>query len=90
MVNTRDGRIMHITIFAEKNNEDNQFQVFLEEMREIKSFVIQDRALVPFAIAHVNNVKGKIFDRQAEAQAKLLHPLSQPQFEPGKYDNNTR
>ena len=36
-------------------------------MHEIKSFVTYDRALIPFAIAHVNNVKGKIFDRQAKA-----------------------
>ena len=81
---------MHSTSFAKKNNIDNQFQVFLEGMREIESLVTQDRALIPFALALVNNVKGKIFDRQAKAQARLLHPLSQPQFEPGECDNNIR
>jgi hypothetical protein len=69
MVNTGDGTNMHSTSFAEKNNIDNQFQVFLEGMREIESLVTQDKALIPFTLALVNNVKGKIFDRQAKAQA---------------------
>jgi hypothetical protein len=39
--------------------------------------------------AHVNNVRGKIFDKQTKIQAWLLHPLSQPQFELGECNNNT-
>ena len=69
MVNTGDGRNMHSTSFAEKNNIDHQFQDFLEGMREIESLVTQDRALIPFAVALVNNFKCKIFDRQTKVQA---------------------
>ena len=39
MVNTRNGKNMHSTSFAEKNNINNQFQVFLEGMREIEYLV---------------------------------------------------
>ena len=38
-------------------------------MCKIESLVTQDRTLIPFALAHVNNVRGKIFDKHAKAQA---------------------
>ena len=75
-MNTGDDRNMHITIFAEKTSLHNQFQVFIEGMPKIESLVTQDMALMPFAFAHVNIVKGKIFNRQAKAQARFASPIT--------------
>lgn len=67
-----------------------KYNDFLAELQEIQNLVSQDRSLTTFALAQVKSVKGKIFDRQAKAEAGILHPLSQPQFEAGECDNRTR
>ena len=75
---------------TQTSGPNGQFRDFLAELVEIQELVTHDRSLTVFALAQVRSVKGKIFDRQAKAQAGLLHPLSQPQFAPGECDNNTR
>ena len=69
MVNTGNDKNMHTAIFVEKNNLHNQFQVFMEGMCEIESLVTHNMVLIQFALADVNNVKGKIFDRPTKSQA---------------------
>ena len=75
---------------VDRGGPEGQFREFLAVLQEIETIVTHDRSLAAFALAQVNNVKGKIFDRQAKSRAGLLHPLSQPQFQPGECDNNTR
>ena len=87
-VNSGDGA--STPVGGERVGPQGQFQEFLFVLQEIESIVTHDRSLTAFAVAQVNNVKGKIFDKQAKSQAGLLHPLSQPQFQPGECDNNTR
>jgi hypothetical protein len=67
-----------------------QYNIFLAELHEIQDIVTQDRSLTTFALAQIKSVKGKIFDMQTKAEAGLLHPFSQPQFEADECDNNTR
>ena len=69
MVNTGNDKNMHTAIFAEKNNLHNQFQVSMEGMCEIESLVTHNMVFIQFALADVNNVKGKIFDRPTKSQA---------------------
>ena len=75
---------------ASRVGPNGQYRDFIAQLREMEELVTQDRSLTAFALAQVKNAKGKIFDRQAKARAGLLHPMSQPQFEPGECDNNTR
>jgi hypothetical protein len=75
---------------TEKSGPIGQYNIFIAELHEIQDIVTQDKSLTTFALAQIKSVKWKIFDRQAKAEASLLHPLSQPQFEAGEYDNNTR
>ena len=63
LVKIGDGRNMQPTMCAEEKNLNNQIHVFLDGMREIESLVTQNKSLILFALAQVNNVKGKIFDR---------------------------
>lgn len=56
IVNTRDGKNVHITACAKRNGPQNQLQVFLKGLREIKYLVTQDKALTPFVLDHVHNV----------------------------------
>ena len=68
IVNTRYDANMHHIIDAKRNNVHNQFQVFLEGLHHIESLVNQDMALIPFALAHVNNVRGKYLTNKLKSK----------------------
>ena len=75
---------------VDRGGPQGKFREFLDVLQEIETIVSDDRSLTAFAVAQMNNVKGKFFDRQAKSRAGLLHPLSQPQCQPGNCDNNNR
>jgi hypothetical protein len=86
-----EGRIVNNGVErTERSGPIGQYNIFLAELHEIQDIVTHDRSLTTFVLAQIKSVKGKIFDKQAKAEAGLLHPLSQSQFEASECDNNTR
>lgn len=77
-MNIGDGKHMRLITDAEQYYVNSQFQIFLEGLGDIESLITHDKALIPFAFAHMNNIRGKIFDKQPNTQRIVLHPLSQP------------